>query len=254
MGLIEIATKPRLTDLHPYVLARLIEVEARLDNLTDRQLLDPRNFHHQTVVDLGTGTGAGLIALRRRSLGRVIGVDYNTIVPDYSIYSEQVNQTNGSRLSIPSEGVVDISTATIHRDDIQEFVAKCKPESVSLFTLFHTSINRLHPSFLANIGTALTPGGQFLITSDLNRTWLAKSKHPWGRLHKELATDILEGGIDWHQPTPVTSPLSLIQHLGGWDHLAELEVTHRLHGTTSPDHFRLFRDRHFWLFTKTTSR
>lgn len=166
----------RFSETHPllqnpengYVGARVIELSCLFDFFLDNGWLNPANLDGG-VIDLGTGNGVGLVALRQYTLGDLVGVDERSKSP-HGGYS-------GS-WKISTKEIIETAIAGFHQKEIYQFLSRWPIGSASLVTTLYANVvgwvgDRYAPDaeqtmkkILDEIGKVLKPGGQFLFTSD----------------------------------------------------------------------------------------
>ena len=170
-----------------YFTARFIEISFVLDLLLDKKILQKENFTSKPIVDLGTGSGIGLLALRNFTDKELIGIDYN------SYFSDCRNSYAGG-YKIPTKKLIAKAQASFIKQDMNEYLKELPDESISLATAFYMSREgwfKVTPKIYDQLGRVLTPNGQFLLTTDADLAiprfdWADKNIHLRGNegLHK----------------------------------------------------------------------
>lgn len=111
-----------------YVSARTIELSCLLDFLLHNGHINPANLD-RTLYDLGTGSGVGLLALRKFSRGYLRGIDFTTQSRD-----------GLERYSVPEPKIIGLAIADFEHSHIYSFLQSCPPCSASLITAFYSSV------------------------------------------------------------------------------------------------------------------
>lgn len=146
-----------------YFAARFIELHTVFDTLLARAMLRQENLD-DSVVDLGTGSGIGLLALRKHTTGPLHGVDWGTFFEDdifpFDSYS--------GRYAIPTPSIITEANATFERAYNTSYLKQQPENSLSLLTNFYIEVDQI--KFLGDLydeaHRVLKPCGQFLLTSD----------------------------------------------------------------------------------------
>ena len=175
----------RTTDLelleklnYGYFTARYIEISCILDLLLDKEVLQKENFTSKPLVDLGTGSGIGLLALRNFTNKQLMGVDYD------SHFSDWRNDYAGA-YEIPTKELISKAQASFIKQDMIVYLKELPNESISLATAFYMSRQgwlKVTPEIYDQFGRVLTLGGQFLLTTDADLimpriNWANKNTH-----------------------------------------------------------------------------
>lgn len=250
--------------LHPYLIARLVEIEALLNDLprsNDQKFnfigLDPQNLKTGPILDLGTGSGCGLIALRRQTLAPIFGVDQAVKVPratDFGgIWGVFANDYCGAGLQVPEKNVLDLSVTDFQRSEIMEFLRKQPLNTFSLVTMFYIGDEDLDfREFLTEVGLILRPEGQLLITSDSiirgdNIYNGRELQVKWGTRRSFITCD--DPTLDVKAKRPLPAPKNLIDQIGSSTVVRNI-CGRYLEQETDSNIVSNFRDRNIWIFTK----
>lgn len=145
---------------NPYFAARYIEITTLLSTLLEDRILHKQNLNG-TNIDCSTGSGIGLLSLRKFSEADLHGVDDGFLFFDY------LNSYSG-HFRIPTERLINAAHASFHRDDDGKFLQTLKPNSVQLISCFYIDSERwkMLDNILDAAGNVLTPGGQMIVTTD----------------------------------------------------------------------------------------
>ncbi len=219
------------------LLSRAIEIEAILDWLVDTCVLKEENLFSGLVLDVGTGEGSGLFALRRLTMAPVFGIDFQPIPMCGQISS--------------------ITCTTFYQREAVEFLSIHPRQIFSLITCFHLprwglhvdaynyraafcprDYYHIHQRFLQEVGRVLKPGSQLLITADLWQPWAARLDCDWGT--RKIIKPV-EGDDVLRLPTPKdllkdVGPDSLSYYYSERD--------------STPETLFNFKDRFVYVFTK----
>jgi SAM-dependent methyltransferase len=174
-----------------YFAARFIEIGCVLDVLSDIGVLQRDNLVSTSIIDLGTGSGIGLLALRKLTNTHLIGVDNGSRYSDW-------HNGHARYYEIPTAELVQQAQASFVKQDMIGYLEGLPSNSISLITAFFMSRddwNKLAPKMYDQLGRVLTPGGQFLLTSDAN---LTTPNIDWGK-----ASTPFRGNKGSHQQTLV---------------------------------------------------
>lgn len=148
-----------------YFFARFLEISSLLDYLLERKWLKQENLAGGPVLDLGTGSGIGLVVLRKFSPNSTLeGVDKGGRWNDPNPYT-------GFNYPIPIPGLLEKVGAGFKRISVEECVdlKYLYGEKATLITAFYTTVNQWGDNLadiIEEIGEILPLGGQFLFTSD----------------------------------------------------------------------------------------
>lgn len=251
--------------LHPYIIARLVEIEALLNDLSNYHDpkfnfvgLDPQNLKTGPILDLGTGSGCGLLALRRQTLAPIFGVDQAAKVPratDFGgIWGAFANDYCGAGLQVPEKNVLDISATDFRRSEIIEFLRKQPLDTFSLVTMFYIGDKDLDfREVLTEVGLILRPEGQLIITSDSiirgdNIYNGRELQVKWGTRRSFITFD--DPTLDIKAKRPLPSPKNLVNQIGGSTVVRNI-CGRYLERETDSNIVSNFRDRNIWIFTKS---
>lgn len=168
-----------------YVTARTIELSCLLEFLLENGWIKQENLEGP-VIDLGTGNGVGLLALRQFTLGYLVGVDRY----ERSYY----NGYSGSS-KVSTQEIFNTAIASFRKQDIYDFLKTFPLKSASLVTAFYANGWPGLNEIVVEIGKILKPGGQFLFTADQcdisEPVWADESILLRGRGGKESLTLVI---------------------------------------------------------------
>lgn len=161
----EVITTTKEDILLNIVDQRAREIAGVLHYLFEKGLLDRNNIYGK-VIDIGTGTGAGIAAFKMFGVEEVVGVDHND-----SYCGFKTQEILGNEF--------------IHKP-AASFLRSLPNCSVRLITAFHANISLAE--FYPEVARVLTPGGQILVTTDIPESvghlgggvWL--SEEDWHKL------------------------------------------------------------------------
>lgn len=156
-----------------YVLARALELSSLLSFLLANGWLKQENLEGP-IIDLGTGNGVGLLALRQFTLAYLLGVD--------QLSRSRYNGYSGSSV-VSTEEIMEASLSSFRQADVLDFLRRWPYQSASLVTAFYAT--PMNPKIVDEIGKVLPPNGQFLFTSDQHDvatpTWGDQTVHLEGK-------------------------------------------------------------------------
>ena len=232
-----------------YLKARTIELSVLLDFLLRNHWVNPINLQGP-VIDLGTGSGVGLLALRKFTTGYIIGVDRAT---------RQHYHSYAGQYEVPTPAILNLAVASFRREDMRDFLKHYPLESVTLVTAFYVSMKGWHDNscpaarffgcncnkvstIIEEIGKILKPGGQFLATSDgydiPKPNWATNTVSLVGSEEK-----------DRYRPLILPLPIWVRNRYHTWfkaiEHSIEPELTE-----TNGEYIGILRDRNVKVFTK----
>lgn len=164
-------------DQNVYLFVRFLEICSVLDYLQKKGILREENFGGK-IIDLGTGSGIGLLALRQfSSNGDLTGIDNREVWND-------INRYTGSRYLIPQQEIIKAALAKFERFNILDFVDLhwLSGEQSSLVTGFYANVMSWVAGLpkvvtgkdyeegislvFEEIGGILSSGGQLVFTSE----------------------------------------------------------------------------------------
>lgn len=158
----EITTLEKLNN--KYLDARNIELSCLLSFLLENNLINKDNLKGP-IIDLGTGSGIGLLALRKFTPAYLVGIDDGTHFIDGV---GLVRNWYAGNYKIPVPEITQLAVGNFRRQEIFNFLKSCS-FSATLVTAFYVDTKSWRDGyqyFLREIDHVLAPGGQFLYTTD----------------------------------------------------------------------------------------
>jgi SAM-dependent methyltransferase len=235
-----------------YIRARLIEISSLMNFLLNENLLDETNLKG-LIIDLGTGSGVGLLALRKFTTGYLLGID--------NAFQQRDHSYAGS-YEVPTPGVTELAIANFKRADIYDFLKNYPVGTATLITAFYAHTLGWHenrcpgsrvsflpcecdkfPKILDEIGKVLKPGGQFIFTSDefdIRPNWSVTTTTLKGKDGENRATLII--------PLPTWVKRDYQDWFKELEYSMEPELIE-----TNGKYIGLIRDRRIKIFTKGTA-
>lgn len=134
----------REANLDLLAIDRALEIAGVVQYLLGHGLLKKENLFGN-VVDLGTGSGAGILALERFGAKQVKGIDRSQ-----EFASFDVSKVLGKKFTVA---------------EACEYLSSLQEDSLSLITSFNTNMEFYE--FYREAIRALQPGGQILVTTDI---------------------------------------------------------------------------------------
>lgn len=162
VGIVEVLKKIE----NKYFYARYLEISSLLSYFLDRNLLKKENLKGP-ILDLGTGSGIALLALREFGPKATLeGIDKDRWWYDRNWYT-------GFNYPIPLPGFLEAVEARFEQIDILDCLdlRNFYGQKKVLVTAFYANTqewgdNKKLSVIMKEIGELLPPGGQFLLTSD----------------------------------------------------------------------------------------